>query len=79
MVSSFYGDDVSTEVGAEEQADGFNDIGSLGLVSRQRKNSELLIRTQHHHIRPKYYPGTEENALLVATVHNIKRHNWSFF
>lgn len=59
MVGSFYGDDVSAEVGAEEQADGFNDVSSLGLLSRQRQNRELLIRTQHDQIRSKHHPETE--------------------
>lgn len=65
MVSSFYGDDVSAEVGAEEQADGFNDVCSLGLVSRQRQNCELLIRSQHHQIRPKHHPEPEQGKVLL--------------
>lgn len=43
MVGSFYGDDVSAEVRPEQQADGLNYVWSLGLVSRQRQNRELLF------------------------------------
>lgn len=60
MVGGFYGDDVSAEVRPEEKADGLNDVGPLGLVSRQRQNRELLFRAQHHQIRPKRHPKTKK-------------------
>ena len=54
MVRGLNGDDVGTEVGPQEEAEGLDDIGSLGLPAGERQLSELLVRLQHDEVRPEH-------------------------
>ena len=54
MVSSLNNDDVRAEVWAEQQTQGFDNIGFLGFSSWQTQLSELFIWTQHHQLRTKH-------------------------
>lgn len=68
MVSRFHGDDVGTEVRTKEQAEGANLVGPLGFPARERELSELLIRSQHHHLGAKHNSG-----LLIFIIINLYR------
>ena len=57
MVRSLNGDDVSAEVWAKQKAEGLDDVGSLGLPSRETQLCELLIRLQHYKVWAKHHPG----------------------
>ena len=59
MVGSFHSDDVSAEVGAQQKTQGLDHVLLLGLATRQAQLRELLIRTQHHQLRPKHHTGNK--------------------
>ena len=59
MVSGFHGDDVSAEVGAQQKTQGLDHVLLLGFAARQAQLRELLIRTQHHQLRPKHHTGNK--------------------
>ena len=71
MVSSLNNDDVRAEVWAEQQTQGFDNIGFLGFSSWQTQLSELFIWTQHHQLRTKH------NS--TRTVVKIQKKNKTFF
>ena len=53
MVTGLNYNDISTEVRAEEEAEGATHIGPLRLAPGERQLGELLIRVQHHKVRAK--------------------------
>ena len=60
VVSCFYGDDVSAEVGPQEKAECLDNVGPLGLPTGQTKLGELLIRAKHHKFWAKDNPREVE-------------------
>eukprot|EP01137_Pigoraptor_chileana_P037472 Opistho-2@34593 len=66
MVGSLNSDDVRAEVGTKEEAERLDDIGPLGLVSRQRNLRKLLVGAKHHKLRSK-----DDARLLLLVVVNL--------
>ena len=56
MVSCLYGDDVGAEVRTQQQAQGLDDVGPLGLPAREAQLGELLVWAQHHKLWAKNNP-----------------------
>ena len=63
VIRSLDGDDVGAEVRAEQEAEGLDDVGSLGLPTRETQLCELFIWLQHHKVWAKHHPG---RLLLVV-------------
>ena len=59
VVGRLDGDDVGEEVGSQQEADRFDDVGPLWFVSGQRQHGELLVRSQHHHLWSEHHPADE--------------------
>ena len=54
VVRGLNGDDVGTEVGPQEEAEGLDDIRPLGFPAGERQLSELLVRLQHDEVGPEH-------------------------
>lgn len=67
-------DDVSEEVGPQQEADGLDDVGPLGFVPGQRQHGELLVGAQHHHLRAEHHPAnsTARPRELILYAHSRK-------
>ena len=63
MVRRLDGDDVGAEIWSQEEAEGLDDVGSLGLPAGQRELGELLIGLQHDQVGTKHHTG---RLLLVV-------------
>ena len=57
VVSRFYGDDVGAEVRSEEEAEGLDDVGALGLTPRQAQLGELFVWAEHDQLWSKDNPA----------------------
>lgn len=65
VVGRLDGDDVGEEVGPQQEADGLDDVGPLRLVPGQRQHGELLVGSQHHHLRSKHHPADKTPSAPV--------------
>ena len=72
MVGCLDGDDVRAEIGSKEETQGLDDVGSLGLASRQAELSELLIWAQHHQLRAKNNPGRKNERVQRSYFIQVK-------
>ena len=64
MVRGLYGDDIGAEVGPEEEAKRFDDIGSFWLPSGEAQLRELLVGLQHDEVRSEH----DSSRLLLVVV-----------
>jgi hypothetical protein len=62
VISSLNDNDVGHEIRAEQESDGLDNVGTLGLVTREGENSEVLLRAQNNQL------GTKDNARLLGLV-----------
>jgi hypothetical protein len=62
VISGLYNDNISHEIRTKLEAERFNDVRSLGLVTRQRKYCELLVGSKHNKVR------SEDNSRLLGFV-----------
>ena len=54
MVGRLHDDDVRTEVGSQQQTQGFDHVGLLWFASRETELCELLIWSQHNQLWAEY-------------------------
>ena len=60
MIGGFHDNDVCHEVWAQQQAQGLDLVGLLGLSTGDAELRELLVWAQHHQLRTKHHPsGTQ--------------------
>jgi hypothetical protein len=62
VIGSLNNNDVGHEVRTQKESEGLDNVRTLGNITRERHNGELLIRTQHNKL------GTENSAGLLGLV-----------
>ena len=62
VVAGFNDDDVRAEVRTEQESDCPDEVGLLGLPSRQGQLRELLVGLQHHQV------GSKDDSRLLGAV-----------
>lgn len=72
VISSFHGDDVCAEVGAQKETQRFDDILFLWFTTRQGELCELFIWTKHNQLRSKDHSVNVNKHVLFSE--SVKEH-----